>query len=60
MRKFNVVFEVFDANGKKELKTVSVEAGNKKIAALRGMQAINKLAGYSEKFKNVTRVEEVA
>ena len=60
MRKFNVVFEVFDANGKKELKTVSVEAGNKKIAALRGMQTINKLAGYSEKFKNVTRVEEVA
>jgi len=60
MRNFNVMFEVFDDNGKKELKTVSVEAGNKKLAALRGMQVINKLDGYSEKFKNVVQIEEVA
>ena len=60
MHKFNVIFEVFNENGQKEMKTVSVEAGNKKIAALRGMQAINKLAGYSEKFKNVVQIEEVA
>lgn len=60
MRKFNVVFEVFDDAGKKEYKTISVEAGNKKIAALRGMQAINKIDGYSERYKNVKRVEEVA
>ena len=60
MRKFNVIFEVFDNLGKKELKTVAVEAGNKKMAALRGMQAINKLPGYSERFKNVKSIEEVA
>lgn len=60
MRNFNVIFEVFDKNGRKELKTVSVEAGNKKLAALRGMQVINKLDGYSEKFKNVIQIEEVA
>lgn len=60
MRKFNVTFEVFNENGSKEYKTIPVEAGNKKIAALRGMQAINKLDGYSEKYKNVMRVEEVA
>ena len=60
MRKFNVIFEVFNENGQKEMKTVAVEAGTKKIAALRGMQAINKLDGYSEKFKNVVQIEEVA
>lgn len=60
MRKFNVIFEVFEENGQKEIKTVSVEAGNKKLAALRGMQAINKLDGYSEKYKNVVQIEEVA
>ena len=60
MRKFNVIFEVFNENGQKEMKTVSVGAGNKKLAALRGMQAINKLDGYSEKFKNVVQIEEVA
>ena len=60
MRKFNVIFEVFNENGQKEMKTVAVEAGNKKLAALRGMQAINKLDGYSEKFKNLVQIEEVA
>ncbi len=60
MRKFNVIFEVFEENGQKEIKTVAVEAGNKKLAALRGMQAINKLDGYSEKYKNVVQIEEVA
>lgn len=60
MRKFNVVFEVFDDNGAKEYKTISVEAGNKKIAAIRGMSEINKLDGYSERFKNVVRIEVVA
>ena len=60
MRKFNVVFEVFDSLGNKELKTVSVEAGNKKVAAIRGMQAINKLEGYSGRYKQMKRVEEVA
>jgi hypothetical protein len=60
MRNFNVIFEVFDENGKKEMKTVSVEAGNKKIAALRGMQELNKIDGYSERYKNLVKIEEVA
>lgn len=60
MRKFNVIFDVFDANGNKEVKIITVEAGSKKIAALRGMQTINKLDGYSDRFKNIAGVEEVA
>ena len=60
MRKFNVIFEVFNENGTKEYKSISVEAGNKKLAALRGMQTINKMDGYSERFKNVLRGEAVA
>ena len=35
-------------------------AKDKKIAAIRGMSEINKLDGYSERFKNVVRIEEVA
>lgn len=60
MRKFNVTFEVFMSTGKKQNKTIMVEAGNKKLAALRGMMEINKLDGYSQLYKNVVKVEEVA
>jgi len=35
MRKFNVTFEVFMPTGKKQNKVIVVEAGNKKLAALR-------------------------
>lgn len=60
MRKFNVTFEVFMSTGKKQNKVIAVEAGNKKLAALRGMMEINKLDGYSQLYKNVVKVEEVA
>jgi hypothetical protein len=60
MRKFNVTFEVFMPTGKKQNKIIVVEAGNKKLAALRAMMEINKLDGYSQLYKNVVKVEEVA
>lgn len=60
MRKFNVTFEVFMSTGKKQNKTITIEAGNKKLAALRAMMEINKLEGYSQLYKNVVKVEEVA
>ena len=60
MRKFNVTFEVFMPTGKKQNKVIVVEAGNKKLAALRGMMEINKLDGYSKLYKNIVKVEEVA
>lgn len=60
MRKFNVTFEVFMPTGKKQNRVVVVEAGNKKLAALRAMTEINKLDGYSQLYKNVVKIEEVA
>ena len=60
MRKFNVTFEVFMSTGKKQNLTITIEAGNKKLAALRGMMEINKLDGCSQLYKNVVKVEEVA
>ena len=59
MRKFNVTFVVFMNDGTKQDKTVFVEAGNKKLAALRGMLEINKIDEYSQLYKNVKRIEEV-
>ena len=59
MRKFNVTFEIFITSSRKEYKTITVEAGTKKIAALRAMQEINKLPGYAEKYKAVNSVMEV-
>lgn len=60
MRQFKVIFEVFRGEHKKERKEILVEAGNKKLAAVRAMSAINKLEGYSELYKNVAAIEEVA
>ena len=60
MRKFRVVFEVFKDGKGKERKEIFVEAGNKKLAVVRAMSAINKLEGYSELYKNVAAIEEVA
>lgn len=60
MKKFKVVFEVFRSNNYTENKTVSVEAGNKKIACTRAMTEINRQGDYSEYFKKIKSVEEVA
>lgn len=58
MKKWKVVFEVYRDAGK-EFRDVIIEAGNKKIAMMRAMSEINKIAGYSELFKKVNRIEEV-
>jgi hypothetical protein len=60
MKKYVVEFEIFDDNGKKSYKTVIVEAGNKKIAALRAMTEINKDQSVAQLYKNLLSVREVA
>lgn len=60
MKKFNVIFEVYRSNTYTEDKTVSVEAGNKKLACMRAMAEINRQGDYSSYFKKVKSVEEVA
>ena len=59
MSNYEVTFEVFTDNSTKpreELK-INTEAGNKKLAVIRAMQAINKMDGYSKLYKNVKKVE---
>lgn len=56
MKRWNVVIEVFTDAGKKH-ETVVVEAGNKKLAALRALSEITRR--YSDCYKNVTNIEEV-
>ena len=57
MRKWHVIFEVFKGTNR-EMKSVDVEAGTKKLAMLRAMSEINKIDGYSELFKQVYSIEE--
>lgn len=59
MNKYNVIFEVHHVGGIKEQKIIVVEAGNKKLATIRGMMEINKLDPYKGLYKNVLRVVEV-
>lgn len=60
MRKFTVTFEVFLESGKKFLKSLTVEAGNKKLAGIRAMGEINKDEQCSGLYKNLKSIEEVA
>lgn len=61
MKHWSVTFEVFLGNSMngKEFKTIDVEAGTKKLAAIRAMTIINKMEGYENLFKQVKSVEEV-
>lgn len=59
MKNWNVTFEVFKSNGKKEYKKIRVIAGTKKLAAIRAMQEINKLDGYPELYKSIIEMVEV-
>ena len=59
MKNWRVLFEVFKP-GQREIKSVVVEAGNKRIAVTRAMAEINKLEGYSDLFKKVYSIEEAA
>lgn len=60
MKKYRVTFEIFMDGGRKENRSVVVEAGNKKLAALRGMIEINKDKAVAQLFKNLIGVREVA
>ena len=59
MSNYEVTFEVFTDNSAKprEEFKIKAEAGNKKLAVLRAMQAINKMEEYSNLYKNVKKVE---
>jgi len=59
MKKYNVTFEVFHGSNHKDYKTITVEAGTKKLATIRAMSKINQIDGYSNLYKNVFKVEEV-
>ena len=60
MNNYKVTFEVFHDNNRKELVTVNVEAGTKKLASLRAMQQLGKdKPEYRELFKSVKSVEVV-
>lgn len=60
MKKFNVIFEVFMADGHPVNETITVEADNKRNACSRALLEMSKWAGYSGKFKQIKSVEEVA
>lgn len=59
MKRWKVLFEVYRGTNR-EIKSVVVEAGTKKLAITRAMMAINKLDGYSDLFKKVYSIEEAA
>lgn len=60
MKNYRVTFEVFKNDGSKEYRPVVVEAGTKKLAAVRAMIEINKIDGYSTLYKNIHTIVEVA
>ena len=62
MRKYNVIFEIFNGAGQKFMETVSVEAGNKRLAVIRAMNVLRTMnhGQYEGSYKQVTKVEEVA
>lgn len=59
MRRWKVLFEVYHGSNR-EIKSIEVEAGTKKLAMTRAMLEINKLDGYSNLFKKVYSIEEAA
>ena len=59
MKNYIVEFEVFSDDGKKSYRTINIEAGNKKIAALRAMSKINKDQSLAQSYKNLLSIREV-
>ena len=60
MKTYIVEFEIFNDDGKKSYRTVSIEAGNKKLAAVRAMMEVNKDQSVAQLYKNLLSVREVA
>ena len=60
MNQYKVTFEIFHGNKRKELKSVIVEAGNKRLASLRAMKKLNEdNPSFVDLFKNIKAVESV-
>lgn len=59
MKSYEVTFEIFLANGGKTYETVTIEAGNKRYAAVRAMMEVNKNKECAQLFKNLVSVREV-
>ena len=62
MRKYNVVFDIFNGEGQKSSKVVTVEAGNKKLAVVRALGELTLMNNgeYEGLYKQIAKVEEVA
>ena len=60
MKKYNVIFKVYDADGHSRNDSVEVEAGNKKAAYNRALSEISKRTELSGKYKKIVQIEEVA
>ena len=61
MKKWEVLFEIYrDISTKARMNySVVVEAGTKKLAVLRAIEALNKLEEYANDYKSVKEVKEV-
>ena len=60
MNKYKVSFEVYsDNSAKPRTVTIEVEAGNKKLAAIRGLREINKSGDFASWYKQIKTIEEV-
>lgn len=63
MKKFLVTFDVFkyiDQYKTKAVKeTITIEAGNKRVASLRAMAELNKNKEYEGLYKSLRSIEEV-
>lgn len=60
MKKYRVMFEIYNEDGSKQYMDIFVEAGNRKMATLRAMGEISKNEKYRNLFKNVKEIAEVA
>lgn len=60
MKKYSVTVEIFHENGTRDIKTVVVEAGNKRLASVRALREISKNEKYANLFKGIKSVEAVA
>ncbi|WP_458459299.1 hypothetical protein [Pseudobutyrivibrio sp.] len=60
MKKFRVIFKIYITKDRLQLKEMIVEAGNKKMASIRALSEISKDKAYSNVYKNIVSIEEVA
>lgn len=59
MRQFKIVVEIHIDRNRKTFEEFIVEAGNKKLASIRGLQEVSKKKDYDGLFKSIVSVEEI-